>query len=238
MTPIYWTPVHDTAQVVRGTWFYQDTMLPVETPVANMLEAGYVDLQCWTDTWKDELNSAAEVGAVGELKIVHKLWPEQKPKVKDNRAASIRSNQDQTVLETAASMLYSTDPESAEQHKAKAVEAACDVIDVSTGGRVDNKAYGTSTYGRAGAVRRYATCGVLYANEREAKILKPTLLPSAYYGRRPLANYVRKGHAIGIPVVRGFDQAIWDKLHPPKQSAQSTKAAHGVATSGSSANVS
>lgn len=57
MTPIYWTPVHDEAVVVRGTWFYQDTMLPVETAVANMLEAGYVDLQVWTETWKDELDS-------------------------------------------------------------------------------------------------------------------------------------------------------------------------------------
>ena len=61
MTPIYWTPVHDEATVVRGTWFYQDTMLPVEPTVANMLEAGYVDLQCWTETWKDELNSVSMV---------------------------------------------------------------------------------------------------------------------------------------------------------------------------------
>jgi hypothetical protein len=45
MVPIYWTPVNDTAQVVRGTWFYQDTMLPVETAVANMLEAGYLELK-------------------------------------------------------------------------------------------------------------------------------------------------------------------------------------------------
>ncbi|CAK1358307.1 putative phospholipase [Cercospora beticola] len=239
MTPIYWTPVHDTAQVVRGTWFYQDTMLPVETPVANMLEAGYLDLQCWTETWKDELNSAVEVGAVGEMKIIHKLWPEQKTKVKHSRAPSIRSTQDASVLETAASILYSSQAESAEQHRAKAVEAACDVIDAATGDVADNKAYGESTYGRAraGAVRQYATCGVLYANEREAKILRPTLLPSAYYGRRPLANYVRKGHAIGIPVVRGFDQQVWDKLHPPKQGSKATKAAHGVSTSGASANV-
>lgn len=50
-------------------------MLPVETDVANMLEVGYVQLQVWTQTWKDELNSAVEVGAAGEMKIVHKLWP-------------------------------------------------------------------------------------------------------------------------------------------------------------------
>jgi hypothetical protein len=45
MVPIYWTPVNDTAQVVRGTWFYEDTMLPVETSVANMLEAGYLEMK-------------------------------------------------------------------------------------------------------------------------------------------------------------------------------------------------
>jgi hypothetical protein len=45
MVPIYWTPVNDTAQVIRGTWFYQDSMLPVEASVANMLEAGYLELK-------------------------------------------------------------------------------------------------------------------------------------------------------------------------------------------------
>jgi hypothetical protein len=64
MTPIYWTPVHDEAIVVRATWFYQDTMLPIETDVANMLEAGYVDLQVWTETWRDELNSVRISGII------------------------------------------------------------------------------------------------------------------------------------------------------------------------------
>ena len=58
-------------------------------------------------------------------------------------------------------------------------------------------------------------------------------MPSDYFGRRPLANYIRKGHKLGIPVVRGFDQRIWDKLHPPKTSSKATKAAQGVATSAS-----
>ena len=30
MGPIYWDPVHDISDVVRGTWFYKDSMLPVE----------------------------------------------------------------------------------------------------------------------------------------------------------------------------------------------------------------
>jgi hypothetical protein len=240
MTPIYWAPVNDTAQVIRGTWFYQDTMLPVETHVANMLEAGYIDLQCWTETWKDELDSAVEVGAAGEMKIVHKLWPEKLPmKATDSRPPSrqapVNVGED-NLVRAAAANLFSGQTETIEQQRERAVEAATDIIDISTGpGGSDNKAVGVSNWGQAGVVRTYATCGVIYANEREAKILKPSLLPSAYYGRRPLANYIRKGHKIGIPVVRGFDQAIWDRLHPSKTSAKKTQAQHGVSTSGANA---
>lgn len=243
MTPIYWAPVNDTAQVIRGTWFYQDTMLPVETDVANMLEAGYIDLQCWTETWKDELDSAVEVGAAGEAKIVHKLWPEKAPmKATDSTDSRPPSRQgpvhvgEDNLVRAAAANLFSGQPETPEQQRERAVEAATDIIDISTGpGGSDNKAVGLSNWGRAGVVRTYATCGVIYANDREAKILKPTLMPSAYYGRRPLANYIRKGHKIGIPVVRGFDQAIWDKLHPPKPNAKKSQGQQGISTSGPNA---
>jgi len=78
MEPIYWSPVNDIAHVIRGTWFYKETMLPVETAVANMLEVGYTELQVWTSRWQDELSSAIEVGSVGEEKIVHMLWPGNK----------------------------------------------------------------------------------------------------------------------------------------------------------------
>ena len=80
MEPIYWSPVNDLASVVRGTWFYAENMLPVEADVANMLEAGYIEMKPWTETWKDELNSAVEVGAIGEMKILHKLWPDRSKK--------------------------------------------------------------------------------------------------------------------------------------------------------------
>ncbi|KAK5132315.1 hypothetical protein LTR08_009223 [Meristemomyces frigidus] len=237
MQPIYWIPVHDTAQVVRGTWFYQDTMLPVETPVANMLEAGYVELRIWTETWKDELNSAMEVGATGEMKIVHKLWPDKLPIAGDSRPGSRQGyTAREDLLRTATANLMNGEPETPEQLREKAVEAACGIIDISTGpGGADNKAAGTSTYGRYGTPYNYTTSGVIYANEREARILKPSLLPSTYYGRRPLANYIRKGHKLGIPVVRGFDQDVWDKLHPTKHTKVAEKAKQGVATSASGA---
>ncbi|KAJ5952598.1 uncharacterized protein N7479_011011 [Penicillium vulpinum] len=77
MKPIYWRPLQDISTVVRATWFYKNTMLPVETELANKLEEGYVYLKPWSDTWQDELNSCVENGADAELKIVHPLWTKQ-----------------------------------------------------------------------------------------------------------------------------------------------------------------
>ena len=237
MTPIYWTPVGDVAEVMRATWFYQDTMLPVETAMANMLEAGYVDLQVWTETWKDELNSAVEVGASGEEKIVHKLWPETTgskvpSSTPSSRRGTVTRADREDLLRTATSNLaLEGEAETPEQIRERAVEAACNIIDVSTGPNMDNKAAGASTYGQQGTIRTYASFGVVYANAREARLLKPSLLPSTYFGRRPLTNYIRKGHALGIKVVRGFDQAVWDRLHPPKSDSTAKKAEQGAAAS-------
>jgi hypothetical protein len=243
MEPIYWAPVGDIADVVRGTWFYKETMLPVETPVANMLEAGYIDLQCWTETWKDELESAMEVGAAGEMKIVHKLWPDKL--VGRPRSSSLRrdstsrpeSVRGENLSRIVASNLAEQEPETLDQQRTKAVDAACDIIDISSGpAGADNKASGVNTWGSLGTARSFDGHGVIYANAQEARILKSTLLPSTYYGRRPLQNYIRKGHKLGVHVVRGFDQAIWDKLHPPKISGQPVQAAEqGTSASGSGA---
>ncbi|KAK0311313.1 hypothetical protein LTR01_003308 [Friedmanniomyces endolithicus] len=234
MEPIYWTPIHDTAQVMRCTWFYQDTMLPVETNVANMLEAGYVDLQVWTETWKDELSSAVEAGAAGEMKIVHRLWPDKVTRPLESRPTS-RRGVPEDLLRTATMHLVEAN-ETPEEQRAKAVEVACDIIDISSGpGGSDNKASGICTFGRQGVVRTYPQHGVIYANDREARILQPTLMPSTYYGRRPLAGYIRKDHKLGVPVVRGFDQTIWDKLYPTKHSKRAEKAEAGLATSASGA---
>ena len=74
MAPIYWSPVHDVSGVCRGTWFYRDTMLPVETDMANRLERGYCEVRAWTEEWDAELESAVQVGRVGEEKVRWKLW--------------------------------------------------------------------------------------------------------------------------------------------------------------------
>tara|TARA_R110002003_G_scaffold702_18_gene21261 strand:- start:6209 stop:8005 length:1797 start_codon:yes stop_codon:yes gene_type:complete len=228
MEPIYWSPLSDVAQIVRGTWFYKDTMMPVEVDVANMLEAGYIELRPWTQTWKDELNSAVEVGAFGEMKILHRLWPDRPPKPDESRPST--SQQMQTM-----GLVQSTMPqedEDPEQERRDIVENVCDLIDISTGpDGPDNKAVGDPEYGYNGQKHTYLKAGVIYATDSDAYILKPALQPSEYYGRRPLANYIRKGRSIGIPVVRGFDQAKWDRLHPSKNTPKAQAAREGVSTS-------
>jgi len=90
MEPIYWLPVNDIATVIRGTWFYAENMLPVEPEIANLLESGYIQMQPWTETWKDELDSAVEVGALGEEKVLFKLWPDR-PRKQISRPGTARS---------------------------------------------------------------------------------------------------------------------------------------------------
>lgn len=233
MAPIYWSPLNDLAPVIRGTWFYKETMLPVEPEVANLLEAGYVSLQPWTQTWRDELNCAVDVGALGEMKTVHQLWP-VKQVTAQKRDSSSRPGtsrgemtfQNNTVEEEI----------SPEKERENIVEHARDMIDISSGpDGPDNKASGTATYGRDGRMRLYLDAKVIYADEKDAYLLRPSLQPSDYYGRRPLANYIRKGRKIGIQVTRGFDQQIWDKLHPTQKTATSEKAREGVSSSAAGA---
>jgi hypothetical protein len=227
LEPIYWRPVNDVSPVVRATWFYKDTMLPVEPAVANMLEAGYTELQPWTETWRDELNSAIEVGAAGEAKILHKLWPDLFKRLES------RPNPARTEMGSMTSVNFDEEPFSAEKEREHVVEVACDIIDIASGvDGPDNKASGTSTYSSGGGLPRwYSTAGVIYANATDAHILKPNLQPSAYHGRRPFANYIRKGRKLGIPVVRGFDQADYDRLYPVKKTSTAAKAEEGVSTS-------
>ena len=67
----------------------------------------------------------------------------------------------------------------------------------------------------------YRDYKLIFANAREAQILKPSQSPSPgtrfSSARRPLGPICR-GKVIGIPVVRGFDHALWNKLHPADQS--------------------
>ncbi|KAL4885160.1 DDHD domain-containing protein [Aspergillus karnatakaensis] len=179
MKPIYWNPLHDISNVLRATWFYKNTMLPVETELANRLEEGYVYLKPWTETWQDELNSCVENGADAELKIVHRLWPKHDEVPPSRDEAHDTEGQDEEEF-------------------------------------IDNLAAGGSA-ALAAAVKPYMTSSVIYADGKNAQILRPSLLPSSSRGRKPL-HAIRKGRQIGIPVVRGFSRRAWEKLHPSKPS--------------------
>lgn len=189
MKPIYWSPLHDISSVLRGTWFYKNTMLPVEPELANKLEEGYVYLKPWTETWQDELNSCVENGAEAEMKIVYRLWPKEDPKAVSRPG-------------TAQDFLKST----------VADESPEDSLDTLT--FHENRAAGGTEHSES--IKHFKNSSVIYVDAKDAQILRPSLLPSVSRGRRPLSA-IRKGRQIGIPVVRGFNRQIWDKLHPSKQ---------------------
>ena len=174
-------------------------MYPVESDVANQLEEGYEYMRPWTQTYIDEINSCLEIGAVAEKKVVHKLWPSEARNEPDSRPTTSKSNI--ILLETASEQLT---PEEGLLRKAIVGAASAENRAVGTLSFTDNK---------NGQVRLYANSSVIYADAKDAQILNAGQIPSASAGRRPLGA-IRKGKAVGIPVVRGFDRKAWDKLHP------------------------
>lgn len=208
MMPIYWSPVHDIAAVTRGTWFYKDTMYPVEPPVANQLEIGYRELRPWSQTWSDELSSALEVGAAGEEKISHRIWPKETDQVEGNTST------DQTL--TAA------DPFCA---------ARCFHGEVAAVGTMEPGDPKSKSAGLAQVTKRFPNSHVIYKDSQNAFILKPSQQPSEYYGRKPLAK-IEKGITVGCHVVRGFDWRAWEKLYKSKKSSNAVKAEEGAPVAG------
>ena len=109
MKPIYWDSLHDISKAHRSTWFYQNSMHPVETELANRLEEGYLYFQPWTETWQDELNSCVRNGAEAEMKIVHPLsrngdWSRtsSRPGSKDNNTMPIADDSNSIPYENRA----------------------------------------------------------------------------------------------------------------------------------------
>ncbi|POS87505.1 hypothetical protein EPUL_000680 [Erysiphe pulchra] len=194
MKPIYWLPVNDMGSVTRGTWFYRDTMYPVEPAVANQLEFGYRELKPWSQTWKDEIESALSVGAAGEEKIAYRLWPSDRQKFPNKEYEQLR-------------LKLSSDPYSAFRlfHG-----------DIAAEGIVNPEVKDQNLSEPKTNFKKFPTAKIIYKDMCHAFILKPNLQPSAYYGRRPLQK-ISKGMTVGIPVVRGFDWVTWEKLHPTKK---------------------
>ena len=207
--------MHDISSVVRGTWFYKETMLPVETDVANHLEEGYEYMKPWTATYSDEVNSCLEIGPEAELKIAYKLWPSEEPP--DAGSAFVVGKGKKAARKSKPEPL--TPEEKARKHAAE--------LAAST----ENKAVGTlddkQNQGGEKPVRLYSRSSVIYANARDAQILRPNMLPSVVRGRKPLGP-IRKGRTVGIPVVRGFDYKAWYKLYPEKKSTTAKRARAGA----------
>lgn len=210
MGPIYWDPVHDVSSVIRGTWFFKDTMMPIESDLANRIEEGYEYIRPWTQAYVEELDSCMEVGPEAELKIIHKLWPDAPlaDQVRPTRGKSSRS-----LIEPATTELG---PE--EQKLQQAIVFA----EMS-----ENKATGVLD-GFTSSHTELADASIIYANGKDAQILRTSQIPSVSRGRKPLGN-IRKGKAVGIPVVRGFDMKAWEKLHPPTKKAAAIVQAQKVA---------
>ena len=164
-------------------------MWPVESELANRLEEGYEYIKPWTPTYTDELNSCMEIGPEAELKVVHKIWPTQEPEAGPERPGK-RVNRSLT-------------PEEQGMQEAKVVA-----------GLASNRAAGVlEGFEPPVNGRLFARSSIIYANGRDAQILKPSQLPSVAKGRRPLGQ-IRKGRAVGIPIVRGFDMKAWEKINP------------------------
>ncbi|CAN8103818.1 unnamed protein product [Discula destructiva] len=201
MKPLYWSPVNDIAIVTRATWFYRDTMIPLEPAVANQLEAGYRDLRPYSDEWKVEIRCAVEVGAEGEEKVSWPLWPTPSGQVATKRNAEVFSEPK-----------ISSDPFCA-AHCFRGEAAAEGTLEPAIAG---DKAATNDP-------RSYANYHVVYKDASLAFLLKPSLKPSAYYSRKPVSK-IMKGMTLGTPVVRGFDRKTWEALHEKKRPANVAKA--------------
>ena len=200
MGPLYWDPVHDVSAVVRGTWFYKDTMTPVEPNLSNQIEEGYEYIKPWTVTYSHELNSCIDFGSEAELKVCHRIWPELKPAASSSRPMTAKTKQ--SLLDTKAEDLTS-----GEKHWQRAIREAKHPDNRSAGilasQQVDDQ---------GDPLPLHSNDFIIFVNPRDAQILRPNQLPSTTRGRRPLDS-IRKGRSIGIPIIRGFDQKTWEKTN-------------------------
>ncbi|KAI0403004.1 DDHD domain-containing protein [Xylaria palmicola] len=194
MKPIYWSPVNDIATVLRATWFYRDDMRPIDPSVANQLEAGFRELKPHTQTWNDELRCAVDVGPLGEEKVSHPLWPPESTGKKEDEREDPPLSSDPFC---AARCFHG--------------EAAAEGTLIPAANEDNSSPLHTQ--------KKFEHYHVIYKDERHAFLLKPSLKPSGYYGRRPVAKILR-GMTIGIPVVRGFDYEVWKGKHQKKGSQQ------------------
>lgn len=172
-------------------------MLPVEPAVANQLEIGYRELRPYGETWRDEIRCAVDIGPLGEEKVSHPLWPSP---------MRLSKTKDEDIAEPP----ISSDPFCA---------ARCFRGEASAEGTLEPVHPIQDPANPPVPSKMYASYHVIYKDARAAFLLKPSLKPSAYYGRRPVAKITR-GLTVGIPVIRGFDREAWDGIHEKKSTVQ------------------
>ncbi|KAF3941809.1 hypothetical protein ABW19_dt0207170 [Dactylella cylindrospora] len=188
MEPIYWSPLHglDNAKVIRGTWFYQDTMFPVETEKANALEKGWREVMAWTQEWAWELESAVRIGEEAEAKI---RWT--MPTVKTVSRPVTATAAAESTLDEPGEMMQESNMLNADLVTDGEIEVA-EKADVAS------------------------PEWVIFADAKSAYIMRDSLLAGfAGRNRRPLAA-IKRGLTVGTPVVRGFDVENWRRIHGDK----------------------
>lgn len=214
MDPIYWKPIDDTAAVVRGTWFFRDTMTPVDPATAILLEAGYLERRVWTPTWQELIKSAVKVGPVAERKmIMHPLWPS----APQSGPTSPHHQSDSSTRDPAAVPEESDDLDLEQDLIVAAARRRIEAIVSSDD--VDHCAAGSASAAKdtSRQQRKFRDCQVLYVNPTTAFILQPNQAPAEGSRRRPLADLVWYRTIPGVAVVRGFDPDAWDNLARKEQ---------------------
>ena len=78
MKPIYWSQINDHHKVVRATWLFKHSMLPVPEEIADRLESGYQEIMPYLPVYQDELDACIANGPTAELRIVQRLFPEDR----------------------------------------------------------------------------------------------------------------------------------------------------------------
>ncbi|KAF3173975.1 hypothetical protein TWF225_005811 [Orbilia oligospora] len=190
MEPIYWSPRDglDNAKVIRGTWFYKDTMFPVETEKANALEKGWREVMAWTQEWSWELDSAVKVGEEAEAKI---RWVMPPIKTASRPPTATLTTATSATLDQPAELMEESTTLNADLVRDGEIEAT---------GKPDPS----------------SAEWVIFADAKSAYIMKDSLLAGfAGRNRRPLAA-IKRGLTVGTPVVRGFDIEAWRKIHGDK----------------------
>lgn len=184
--------------------------MPIESDLANRIEKGYEYIRPWTSEYVEELDSCMEVGPEAEIKITYRLWRDT-PSADQARPTTGISTP--SLLGTATNELGS---------EGQRLQQAVVVAEMT-----ENKAAGVLD-GFTSSHKELADTEIIYANGRDAQILRASQIPSVSRGRKPLGN-IRKGKVVGIPVVRGFDMKAWEKLHPPTKKAAAVVQAKKVA---------